>query len=35
MILKKTVAVESTIKDPLYLGGVPKDRRQKGLEIVG
>lgn len=35
MILKKKVDIESGLKDPLYFGGVPKDRRHKGLDING
>jgi hypothetical protein len=35
MILKKKVEIESGLKDPLYFGGVPKDRRHKGLDING
>jgi hypothetical protein len=33
MIMKKKL--ESSLKDPLYFGGVPKDRRLKGLDILG
>ncbi|CAD5221244.1 unnamed protein product [Bursaphelenchus xylophilus] len=34
LIIKKKPLVESTLKDPIYFGGVPKDRRLKGLDTV-
>jgi len=32
--MKKKSASETSTKDPLYLGGVPKDIKLKGLDTV-
>ena len=34
-IMKKKSASETSTKDPLYLGGVPKDVKVKGLDTAG
>jgi len=34
-IMKKKSAVESTSRDPLYLGGVPKGVKLRGLDTLG
>lgn len=35
MLMKKKTMTDASIKDPLYFGGVPKDRSLKGLDTVG
>lgn len=34
-IMKKKSVGETSTKDPLYLGGVPKDVKLRGLNTVG